>query len=101
MTNTSEYQQYHDVEPIFNGSLVIGLSFFKDHVCPGIFVSFFRDEACNNIGWIIAKTPTSDVRVNVCCAPHPEDKVSILGHSYFQGTSEVRWIHLIFLILVQ
>ena len=86
--NASECQQYHDVEPIFDGSL-IRLPFFKDHICPMSFVLFSSDDACDNIGQIITCTPTGDVRVNVFHAPHPKDNVSILGHSYLEGTSEV------------
>ena len=42
MADAGEYQQYHDVKLIFNGSYA-RLPFFKDNVCPGTFVSFFRD----------------------------------------------------------
>ena len=86
--NAGECQQYHEVEPIFDGSL-IKIPFFKDHICPGTFVLFSSDDASDNIGRIITNTPTGDVRVNVFCAPHPEDNVRILGHSYLEGTSEV------------
>ena len=43
MANAGEYQQYHDVEPIFDGSYAI-LPFFKDNVCPRTFVSFFAGD---------------------------------------------------------
>jgi len=49
MANAGECQQYCDVEPIFDGSL-IRLPFFKDHICPGTFVLFSSDDACDNIG---------------------------------------------------
>ena len=39
MANAGKYQQYHNVEPIFDGSYA-RLPFFKDNVCPGTFLSF-------------------------------------------------------------
>ena len=73
MADAGEYQQYHNVEPIFNGSYV-RLPFFKDNVCPRTFDSFFGDSGNDNsqlVGLIITTTPTGHVKINRSCTPHP------------------------------
>ena len=83
---------FNDIEPVFDGRS-IRLPFYKNYVCPETFVSFLGD--CGHdktqllVGQIITFAPMGQFKVNLFCAPVPDDNLGPINHSYLIGTTEV------------